>query len=73
MSPVAIDCLHVRIDPESVPIIEFLSAKNGLYPQFSERKAVRVVNELLKQSPAYQQAKAQMESERNVRPTDKRR
>lgn len=59
---------HVRIDDNSSQVIKALIQPGGLYPAYSGLSRYRAVNILVRKSPDFQQAQAQMESEKNPRP-----
>lgn len=62
--------MQVRIEPTHVDVVLQL-ARSPLNPRFYDRPAVFIVNELVKDSPAYKQAAAQMQSEKHPRPFKK--
>lgn len=64
---------HIRIDQEASDVIETLTKRGGLYPQFAGRSGTHVVNELLRESQTYRDCLKQIGSEQHPRPGAKKK
>lgn len=65
--------LQVRIDSDIERVLDALIQEGGIFPVFAGRSAAHAVNELVKKSPDFINAKRQMESERHPRPGFKKK